>query len=80
MAEGVNVRFPDKLKGFVEERANTLYGTASEYIRDLVRRDYLEEEAKKWSYLRDELAEGMAADEDTFTDLSAGEVIARNKQ
>ena len=40
MAEGVNLRFSEKLREFVEELTYGLYGSASEYLRELVRRDY----------------------------------------
>ena len=42
MAEGVNVRFSGELQRFVQSRSagDGLYASASEYIRDLVRRDY----------------------------------------
>ncbi len=41
MAEGVNVRITGKLRTFIEEQAgiNGLYESASEYVRDLIRRD-----------------------------------------
>ncbi len=49
MAEGVNVRFSGALKRFVEHRSSDdgLYSSVSEYIRDLVRRDYEADEGKK---------------------------------
>lgn len=42
MAEGVNVRFAGELQRFLQTGIGDagLYGSASEYIRDLVRRDY----------------------------------------
>lgn len=79
MAEGVNVRFPEKLREFVEERTDGLYGSASEYIRELVRRDYEAEEAKRFERLRSELTPGMQAADDKFIPVSADEVIKRNR-
>ncbi len=60
MAEGVNVRITGKLKRFVEEQASPsgLYESASEYVRDLIRRDYQRQEKRKWSWLMDQLRPG----------------------
>ena len=79
MAEGVNVRFPEKLREFVEERTDGLYGSASEYIRELVRRDYEAEEAKRFERLRRELAPGMQAADDELIHVSVDDVIKRNR-
>lgn len=36
----MNISLPDELKGFVEEQvASKGYGTSSEYVRDLIRKD-----------------------------------------
>jgi antitoxin ParD1/3/4 len=35
----LNVSLPEGLKTFVEERASARYASASEYIRELIRRD-----------------------------------------
>ena len=50
MAEGVIVRFAGERQRFIQSRVSDagLYGSASEYIRDLVRRDYKREEQRKW--------------------------------
>jgi antitoxin ParD1/3/4 len=80
MAEGVNVRFPEKLRKFAEERANGLYGSVSEYVRDLVRRDYEQEELRKWAWLEGELSSGMEAGEEEFQVLCAEDVIRRKRQ
>ena len=63
MAEGVNVRITGKLRRFIEEQAspNGLYESASEYVRDLIRRDYQRQEERKWSWLLDQLRPGMEA-------------------
>lgn len=67
MAEGVNVRFAGDLQRFIQSRISQsgLYSSASEYIRDLVRRDYE----------REELAPGMAAEESAFVPLDIEKVI-----
>jgi antitoxin ParD1/3/4 len=81
MAEGINVRFAGALQQFIHERvgATGLYGSASEYIRDLVRRDYEREEKRKWSWLRDELKAGAAADENQFVPLDAEAILRKAK-
>jgi len=81
MAEGVNVRFAGELQRFIERRvgATGLYGSASEYIRDLVRRDYEREEQRKWSWLRTELKAGLEAEEAEFMTLDANKIIAEAK-
>jgi antitoxin ParD1/3/4 len=80
MAEGVNVRFPEKLRDFAEERAKGLYGSVSEYVRDLVRRDYEQEEARKWAWLEGELSSGMKAEDEEFQTLCAEDVMRRNQE
>ena len=50
MAEAANARITGKLRPFIEEQVspNGLYESASEYIRDLIRRDY-QRQVKKGS-------------------------------
>ena len=81
MAEGVNVRFSGELQRFIQLRTSEegLYGSASEYIRDLVRRDYEREEQRKWALLRHELKPGIEAPESEFVPLNAEEIIAKAK-
>ena len=81
MAEGVNVRFAGELQRFVQERTGVsgLYASASEYIRDLVRRDYEREEQRKWTWLREELKAGVEAPETDFVPLNANTLIAEAK-
>lgn len=77
MAEGINVRFTGELQRFIQNRTGDsgLYGSASEYIRDLVRRDYEREEQRKWQWLRQELKAGTEADEAVFGELDADAII-----
>lgn len=77
MAEGVNVRITGKLRRFIEEQAspNGLYESASEYVRDLIRRDYQRQEERKWIWLMDQLRPGMKADEREFAPLDPEEII-----
>jgi antitoxin ParD1/3/4 len=78
MAEGVNVRFSGALKKFVEQRsmAQGLYGSASEYIRDLVRRDFEREEERRWDLLHGELQAGMEAGDSDFVPLKTADILA----
>ena len=82
MAEGVNVRITGKLKRFIEEQTspNGLYESASEYVRDLIRRDYRRQEERKWSWLMDQLRPGMEADESEFVPLDPEEIIKASKK
>jgi len=82
MAEGVNVRFAGELQRFIQSRVGDrgLYGSASEYIRDLVRRDYEREEQLKWRRLRGELMAGLQADEGAFVPLDMEGVIAEARE
>ena len=82
MAEGVNVRITGKLRRFIEEQAsiNGLYESASEYVRDLIRRDYQRQEKRKWNWLMDQLRPGMEADESEFVPLDPEEIINAAKK
>jgi antitoxin ParD1/3/4 len=82
MAEGVNVRFSGALKTFVERRSdgNGLYSSVSEYIRDLVRRDYEADEAGKWDLLHNELKPGMDADGSEFVNLDTADVLSEARK
>ena len=81
MAEGVNVRLSGPLKKYVQEQVSPtgLYESASEYVRTLIRQDYEESEKLKWNRLIDELTPGLEADVSEFKEVSAQDVIARNK-
>jgi len=81
VAEGVNVRLSGPLLKFVDYRAGPdgLYSTASEYIRDLVRRDFKDfkvEENRRWTWLREQLRPGMEADGSEFEEFDAEKIIA----
>jgi len=82
MAEGVNVRITGKLRRFIEEHVSSsgLYESASEYIRDLIRQDYQQQEKRKWSWLMDQLRPGMEADESEFVPLDPEEIIKAAKK
>ena len=81
MAEGINVRFTGALQQYIQERVGTkgLYSSASEYIRDLVRRDFEREEERKWSWLREQLKSGSEAEESQFVPLDAEVILQKAK-
>ena len=82
MAEGINVRFAGTLQQFIHQRVNGsgLYSSASEYIRDLVRRDYDKEEERKAEWLREQLRAGLIADASEFIPLNADEILQKAKK
>jgi antitoxin ParD1/3/4 len=82
MAEGVNVRFTGELQKFIRSRidASGLYNSAREYLRDLVRRDYERDEARKWDSLRAKLKAGMEAEPSEFVPLDIEKVISTAKK
>ena len=77
MAEGVNVRFSGELQRFIQERTgeSEVYSSASEYIRDLVRRDYEREEDRRWLWLRNELKAGLESPASEFESLDVRSLI-----
>ncbi len=81
MAEGVNVRLSGPLKRYVQEQISPtgLYESASEYVRTLIRQDYEKSKEKKWERLISELSPGLKADVSEFNEVTAQDVIARNK-
>lgn len=81
MAEGVNVRLTGPLKKYVQKQVSPagLYESASEYVRTLIRQDYEKSEEKKWDRLIGELRPGLEADLSEFEEVSAQDVISRNR-
>ncbi|MEN1705336.1 MAG: type II toxin-antitoxin system ParD family antitoxin [Planctomycetota bacterium] len=78
MPDGVNVRLSGPLRRFIEERSGPegTYESASEYIRDLVRRDFEREEERRWAKLVNELKPGMNAAESEFEAFDPEALIA----
>ena len=81
MSEGVNTRFVGELQQFIQNRvgASGIYASASEYIRDLVRRDYEREERRKEIWLRHELKPGLEASDSEFLEPDADHLISEAK-
>ena len=75
----MNISLPDNLKSFVDEQVSQRgYGTSSEYVRDLIRRDKERTEAEGFARLKAELTAAFAAPETAYEELDAETVIARN--
>ena len=73
----MNVSLPDSMKQWVESQAKDgRYSNASDYVRDLIRRD--QEQATKIAQLQQRVSEGLASGtgERTMAQLAA-EAIAR---
>ena len=73
---------PSEVERDIESRIDAsagLYNSSGEYIRDLVRRDYEAEEARKWAWLRSELKTGLAADPSEFKALDAESILQKAK-
>lgn len=73
----MNVSLPDSMKQWVELQAKDgRYSNASDYVRDLIRRD--QEQATKIAQLQQRVSEGLASGtgERTMAQLAA-EAIAR---
>ena len=62
--KSMNISLPESMRTYVEEQIeNGDYGTASEYIRDLIRRDRASKEQNKLEFL---LFEGLNSGEATL--------------
>ena len=66
----MNVSLPDAMKGFVDEQVSGRgYGTSSEYIRELIRKDQNRQELRNLLLKGARSPAGKVADEDYFKDL-----------
>lgn len=80
MASSMNISLPETMKTFVEQLVQSGgYGTASEYFRELVRRDQKEREEARLEAL---LLEGLESGADIpatpeFWDTLRGKLAAR---
>lgn len=77
----MTVRLSGALSDFVSENVGETgsYENASEYIRDLIRRDKERAEREAFERLQAELKRAYAAPDSSFHPLSASDVIARNQ-
>lgn len=78
----LTVRIASSLREFVAENLGEggEYENASEYIRDLIRRDRQRREQAALERLKAELTHAWAAPDSTYLPLTAAEVIARNRK
>lgn len=78
-SENLNVRVTGDLRTHLQQQIGQygLYENASEYIRDLIRRD-LKDRKTAWEWLRQELEPGLRTDENQFIRVTSDDVIRRN--
>jgi len=78
----MTVRLSGALSDFVAANVgeNGSYENISEYVRDLIRRDKERAEQEAFNRLKAELTHAFAAPEESYTPLTAAEVITRNRQ
>jgi len=77
----MTVRLSGPLSDFVSANVGEHgdYENVSEYVRDLIRRDKEQREAKEFERLKAELVHAYAAPESSYKPLTAADVIARNR-
>jgi putative addiction module CopG family antidote len=77
----MTVRISGTLSEFVASNVgeNGSYENISEYVRDLIRRDKERAEMEAFDRLKAELTRAFAAPEESYSSLTAAEVIARNR-
>jgi antitoxin ParD1/3/4 len=76
----LNVRVSGALGEFVAANVGDdgAYENVSEYVRDLIRRDWARTERETFDRLKAELTQAFAAPDSTYHALTAGDVIRRN--
>ena len=76
----MTVRLSGALSDFVAANVgeNGDYENVSEYVRDLIRRDKARFEREAFDRLKAELERAFAAPDDTYSALSAADVIGRS--
>ena len=77
----VNVRITGKLQDHLKQQISNkgLYESASEYVRDLIRRD-MKDGNQAWEWLAKELEPGLRDNEQAYIEVTASDVIKRNKK
>ena len=76
----MTVRLSGPLSDFVAANTGETgdYESVSEYVRDLIRRDKARSEQEAFDRLKAELERAFAAPDDTYRELSAGDIISRS--
>ncbi len=77
----LNVRIGGELSQHVATRTGDSgnYDNSSEYVRDLIRQDKERAETQSFERLKAELQRGFAAPDNSYVEVTADDVIARNK-
>lgn len=76
-SKNINVRVSGTLRRHLDQQVSGsgLYENASEYIRDLIRRD-LKSTEEAWQWLQKKLEPGLRASDSEFVKVSTEEIIA----
>ncbi len=82
MATTLNVRVNGPLEDFIAQNIGETgaYENASEYVRDLIRRDLERVEAERFQALKAELQRAFAAPTSSYRKVTAEEVIERARR
>jgi len=77
----LSVRLTTPLTEFVTNRVGVQgdYDNASEYVRDLIRRDREREERRAFEKLKATLQEAFAQPDEAYVEVTLEDVLARNK-
>ncbi|WP_333572771.1 ribbon-helix-helix domain-containing protein [Sphingomonas sp.] len=77
----LNVRVSGPLSDFVSRNVGEdgLYENVSEYVRDLIRRDKERVEREMFETLKAELQRAFATPDEDYVEVTADEVIQRNR-
>lgn len=80
-SDNINVRIKGALQAHVQHQLGPdgLYENASEYIRSLIRRD-IQSSEEAWGVLAKKLEPALRARDDQYTEVSAQDVIDRNRE
>ncbi len=82
MSEVLRIEIFGRLKQFIEQQSGpgSLYESAGEYVRDLIRQDFRREEERRWNWLINQFLPGMNADESEFPAFDPEEIIQAAKK
>lgn len=82
MATTLNVRVNGPLEEFIAENVGPdgTYENASEYVRDLIRRDKERVDQERFAALKAELQRAFATPDDQYVELDADTVMERARR
>jgi antitoxin ParD1/3/4 len=77
----LNIRVSGALSEYVSSNIGETgeYDNASEYIRDLIRKDKAHADLRAFNTLKAELQKAFIAPDSSYIELSAEDIIARNQ-